>query len=120
MKDSAWGVVQELVVEADTHIALVSALTIAMTNNRQVTHWKMDDKSMVLLWASGDGTHILPSPLKDPQKVAQMIEDWLKDSAAYPDDAPDTDGSVKEGYRVEMKQFCEVCRITPTWIVYGK
>lgn len=118
-RDKEWGVVQTLVVEADTHTALLAAVTIALTANSQITHWGYDGNALVLFWSIANGSHLLPSPIKDSEKIASLIEDWLRDIATYPKE-PDTDGNTKKGYRVEIGHNYVTCKITPTWIIYGK
>lgn len=121
-EEREWGVVSELKVEADTHTSLLAAVTIAMTHNGKVSHWALDDDSLVLCWSGSKRSNLLPTPLKDPEMVTLLIENWLKDSAIYPIE-PDTDGSVKKGYRVEIvRSYTDhiVCKVTPIWVIYSK
>ena len=50
MKDTDWGVIQELKVEADTKAALKAALTIAMVSHSEVKGWREVGKGLVLYW----------------------------------------------------------------------
>ncbi|VVE27584.1 hypothetical protein PCO31111_03483 [Pandoraea communis] len=122
-KDREWGVVQRLEVEADTPAALLGACIVASAEHKDASHFivtKNDDgsNSLRLLWT--DKGDALPFPLKGAQEMADFISQWLEKRAAYPDKAPDTDGDVVEGFRIDVHVFYDVLRVTPTYIVYGK
>lgn len=120
MNERKWGVVQALMVEADTHESLLAAVTIALTAHQEVSYWGQKQETLILYWSAADNSRLLPSPLKDPLRITQMIEDWLETSARYPSDEPDTDGSIRKGYRVEIAYGYVTLQVTPVWIVYGK
>lgn len=124
MAQRDWGVVQELVVEADTDTALLAAITIAMTYQSRYNHFvlKTEEGSVKLLlkWASDTSkVNAFLSELTTPEEVLAEAKRWLKTAAYGPE--PDTDGSTKKGFRVMLRDGWENCLcISPEWIVYGK
>lgn len=124
-KDHDWGVVEKLLVAADTATALRAAATIALTEHRAVSHFKVADGSLTFYW-SDPGTHTnanaLLTPIDDAEALAREIERWLA-TQDYGRER-DTDGSCKKGYRFEGADGCgwhySVCKVTPMWIIYGK
>lgn len=124
-KSREWGVVQQLAVEADTYKALEAALVIAARDNRTATHYRVEvsaknGNTLVLLWSNGDCDMPLPYRLDGGEQMAAFTWEWLSKSASYPPDQPDTDGSIRHGYRVSNDFGYIVARIAPAWIVYGK
>ena len=121
-RKSEWGVVQKLTVEADTKDALIAALTIALSYHSKVHYWECRKGKLALLWSNPEDTYPFLTPLDDPEQLAGMVLGWLL-GAAYPEERPDTDGSVKKGFRVrghEDGYGYTVATIEPVWIVYGK
>jgi hypothetical protein len=135
-----WGVVQHLEVEADTHVALLAALTIAyVSHGVPVTHYaerqfgeydSEDDKPeyahgekyLALCWnVSAEGAVRMAYPLTTPDELTAFVEGWLKRCAVYVTERePDTDGSVAKGFRVTHAYHYDVARIAPRFIIYGK
>lgn len=116
--DRAWGVVQELVIEADTPTALRAGCTIAFTyNTKGVESYAVENGSLVLFWSDTTGIK-LPFCLNSVDAVFEFVSRWL--SQAQYGRETDTDGSVKKGYRIEIDHGYVFMRIKPTWIVYGK
>lgn len=118
MKADDWGVLQEMVIEADTETALRAACQIAFTEHSHGAESYEDRNGVLrLLWADAEGTK-LPFKLTTPEAVYEFVSRWLE-QAEY-DESPDTDGSTKKGFRAEHDHGYVFLTIKPTWIVYGK
>jgi hypothetical protein len=125
--DDKFGVVQDLAVEADTKAALRCALTIAAQEHRGASHYRVTDNgkdgtALWLLWGNDEAPGCLPLPfeLKGGEEMAEFAWNWLHKAARYPAEYPDTDGSVKNGFRVTHDYSYVTARVAPTFIVYGK
>ena len=116
---SEWGVVQKLVIEADTKTALLAACQIAFTEHSSgAESYEVRDGALHLFWADAEGAK-LPFKLKTPEALYEFVSGWLAE-AEPTDEQPDTDGTVKKGFRAEHDYGYLLLRIKPTWIVYGK
>lgn len=127
-REIPWGVVQALIVEADTDSSLKAALTVALSYHSSVSHYSVEiqDECPVLhlKWRSDSkpGTQEFLSPMKSPDHVAAEVRRWL-DAVEYPSNNYSGDGSTKKGYRVTGEYAFtgyDVCTIKPVWIIYGK
>jgi hypothetical protein len=143
MKTTDWGVIQKLEVEADTRNALLGALSIATVEYNKITHYQeltfdnppeatKDNQreverfyganSLTLYpYYSGSDRSInkLPYELEGAEEITNFVESWLKKNAKYPEHIPDTDGSINNGFRVDMNKYGTI-RIVPVYIIYGK
>jgi hypothetical protein len=117
--DHDWGVVQKLVIEADTETALRAACEVVFTEHScGCSHYRVDDGTLVLLWGEEKGAKELPFDLDSPKAVEEFVSRWLA-QAEYREE-PDTDGSTKRGFRIETAHGYVLMKVKPTWIVYGK
>lgn len=113
-----WGVLQKMVIEADTETALRAACQLAFTEHSHgAESYEVRDGTLLLLWADEEGTR-LPFNLTTPEAVYEFVSRWLAQSVYG--ESPDTDGSVKKGFRAEHDYGYVFMKVTPTWIVYGK
>jgi hypothetical protein len=143
-RNRSWGVIQNLDVEADTEQAIKGAVMIALTENKRVTHFRVEDLTdlplpyefgadhepnyaganrLTLLWhPDKDTDNELPFELTTPTEVTDFIVQWLEKKGKWPTLVPDTDGSTEAGFRIENSwtPFYTVLKVTPIWIVYGK
>ena len=137
MKQKSWGVVEELCVKADTDTALRAAMEIVFTEHPQATHFSVqrserDGDALILYWSQPltDDATPLPFPIIGADAAAGFIRQWLTHSGRQPAEEPDTDGSVKAGFRItagctypsHVKHAFgyRFCVIETCWIVYGK
>jgi len=123
--DSDWGVIQTLEIEADTQQSLLAGCMVALVQHKSVTHYRVVPSGeggniLRLFWTSDDGAHPLPFPLTTPDDLCAFVRQWLEKRAEYPNEEPDTDGSVNHGFNIALGSFYEVMRVTPAYIVYGK
>jgi len=123
--DKDWGVVQELKIEADIFPALRGACMIACADHKNASHFiegKDEDGGnyISLRWTDGRGAIALPFDLNGPEEMADFLKAWLLKKSIMPNDVPDTDGSVNEGFRAEMRDFYDVLTVKPIHIVYSK
>jgi acyl carrier protein phosphodiesterase len=141
--DRTWGVIQRLNVEADTLAALRGAVSIAMSEHKKVTHFRVEtltDKPLpsdwgddhdpnlagstrlTLLWTRDRATdNELPFELTTVDEVVAFCQQWLEKKGSWPTIEPDTDGSTHAGFRISKgNTFAAAFDITPIWIVYGK
>lgn len=120
-----WGVVQRLSAEGDTYKFLLGACIIASVEFKTITHFRVIEtpdgsNELHLRWHDGDDSKPLPFPLSGPEEIASFARKWLEKQAIYPNKAPDTDGDVRRGFRIESGSFYDVLTMKPTYIVYGK
>ena len=115
-REVTWGVVQKLVVEADTRQSLVAALTIGMSYVL-ATHYTVVEGTLRI----GNKGNPFLTHITNPEKLGDEVERWLA-SVEYPRPDYRGDGSVKKGWRVAMGQnnWDEFISITPVWIIYSK
>lgn len=119
-----WGVVQQFMLEADTFTSLKAACAIMLTDHTKVVAYAIDPGTtkLTLLWhkeETEDAAVLMPFELATSDDVADFIWKWLQRSAAYPRQ-PNTDGSVKKGFRITHAFSYVVLHVEPVWIVYGK
>lgn len=123
------GLVQELVVSADTREQLIDTIRILLAWNKRVTHYitgvNVENESFIsLLWGPHDKTAIpLLAPMDNAEHIALQLEGWLKTAQYKP--APQIDGSTKKGWRVVAGVkyepfYTTVLTVTPEWIEYHK
>lgn len=117
-------------VYSDKEEALVSALNFIKTNQwgdgLKAIGYKNDlDKGLIFYSYSSGSEEISLFPYKFFEvELLPIIKGWLK-IAVY-GEAPDTDGSVKKGWRIhnsptELGYGQKVIfAVKPRWIVYGK
>lgn len=127
-----WGVVQNLIVEADTKNALSSALDILFQEVSKVVGYKefvTDDgiPTLAVYW-SGDNLNKFIVEIKDPEDIVDMLLTWAKnksENVSY----PDIDGSVKAGFKIfnnmsydkaPHDRFYIAFYMQPSWIEYHK
>jgi len=99
--------------------------------NSDFCGWTVSDggKSLFLHWATNSDSTTYNKFLSDresPEAIAEMVQNWFKNNKdnIYPENKPDTDGSVHSGYLVTTEghfpHFSISCEIKPEWIVYSK
>mgnify|MGYP001577101372 CR=1 FL=1 len=117
-REHEWGVLQALVIEADTETALRAACQLGFTEHSHGAEaYEVRDGVLRLLWADTEGTK-LPFKLTTPEAVYEFVSRWLAQSE-YGEE-PDTDGSTKKGFRAEHDYGYIFMKFKPEWIVYGK
>lgn len=132
-EDRNWGVIQQFELEADTLQAIRGAVTISITQHKRVSHFwvsSVNDNTseffgancLCLFWSENSPCVRLPFELNTIDEITDFIVKWLEKEGKWPDEQPDTDGSVQDGFRIETSYspFVTFLKITPAWIVYGK
>lgn len=117
-----WGIIQRFSLEADRFEPLAHAMSILLINHSSVERWRTIEGKLVLYWGDDADATALLTPLKDAHDIADLIDNWLKNSAQYGRE-PQTDGSLRKGYHITTSQAAwsyRFCMIAPKWIVYGK
>lgn len=113
-----WGVLQKLVIEADTETALRAACQLGFTEHSHgAASYDVKDGVLRLLWSDTEGVK-LPFKLTTPEAVYEFVFRWLA-QAEYGEE-PDTDGDTKKGFCAESDYGYVFMKFTPTWIIYGK
>lgn len=136
------GLVQQLVLEADTHDQLVSAISILLHWNRSgakfyATGTDVNGRPYLsFLWGRPDGAEgVLPliAPMTDADAIAKQAEAWLA-TVDYGSE-PDHDGSNNRGFRIKDRgpmlhepgawrcnpwNFYAIFTIHPCWVEYHK
>jgi hypothetical protein len=115
-----WGVVDTLIVKADTFKSLVAAVTIAMTYHSVVAGWGLGFESIILYGSENPPNKFL-TPYKDPEKVASVIWDWLSHTPY-----PSGDRDEEKGYHLELcsestyMNTQAIFTVKPIWIYYSE
>lgn len=89
-------------VKSDNLGILEHIASIALTNHKAVTHYRVTNNSLLeLFWcASSSNKDAIPflTPLTQPADVANTIRQWFTEGkVVYPEDQPDTDGDNVKG-----------------------
>ena len=102
------------------------SLRIALGEHKKARGFLANDKEFILFWAESDKANAFPAPL-GVEELLPLVKAWLKDAADY-GPQEDIDGhcgrswTVETGYwgHVEEYGWQSICKITPTWALYGK
>lgn len=107
IKNSEWGLVQALNVEADTKAALISAIEIVLTYQRPIKGFKhvidnTNTPTLVLYSTVSEEVTPFLVPIDSPEVLCQHISSWLEQEEVKPPSNPYAygDGSTGKGFKL--------------------
>lgn len=116
----------ELTVEGTGGEALRHAVAIVLLAHHSAVAFKVSSNTLVLYWARSedDGATPFLSGRTSAETIVADIREWLDTlpDHAWPQ-APDMDGSVSKGWRIEAREqgwSYEFATVRPVWALHGK
>lgn len=120
------GLVQRLIVEADTDDQLLHTLAILLVNRAARGYYAGTDTEgqyIDLHWNVAEGVTPFLAPIRASDELALQVKSWLKNCSWAGIQRPGGDGDAMKGWRIEKNMngwSSAICTIRPIYIYYGK